>query len=414
MLKNAVIALLAIALIGSATTVVVWSQAQTAEVEVRVRAKQLDDGRTEFAVQQREDGGWSDSLFRSNPRLTANPVIDRWYSSRGVTASAPVDVAQLAAAARPVPPTDWTPLGDTGGDVRIDLTYSVEPDVISDSLTTIVTTRAIGSDYGGEYIKLSLVCDGGDLNLVADDDEFRFSNAPIDVTLRFDGEEPETYSWPYLRDPVIGYSPLDDRTFIQRLRVAERVAVQIKSDTSTTAQLVDLAGFFQTPAQPNIDHCGRSISSGVPLLGDTDGVVNVDITYAVTVDAANGDLTTVIETWVTDESYSTSRVYLVCDRDRLDVVLYIVDNTYTTPSWTPTTTVQIDDGAAEEFRWPYIFGVENGISPDDDLAFIGRIRTASSLNVRVNRGTAADGTAFALTGLFSTRAQGNIDFCGQY
>lgn len=78
MLKNAVIALLVLAVVGSVTSVVVYSQMQTAEVEVRVQAKRLADGRTEFAVQQREDGGWSGSLFRSNPRLRADPVVDRW------------------------------------------------------------------------------------------------------------------------------------------------------------------------------------------------------------------------------------------------------------------------------------------------------------------------------------------------
>lgn len=414
MLKNAVIAGLLVAAVGAVTSAIVYSQIQTAEVEVRVQAKRLADGRTEFAVQQREGDGWSDSLFRSNPRLRSDPVVGRWYSSRGVIASVPVDAALLAAAARPSPPVGWTPLGDTGGEVRLDLEYSVEPDVINDSLTTVVTTRARGSDFGFEYITLSLVCDGGSLNLIADDDEFRFSDAPITVTLRFDGGAPETYSWSYLRSAVTGYSPSDDQAFIQRLRAAERVAVQIKSDTSTTAKLVDLAGFFQTPAQPNLDHCGRSVPSGVSLLGDTGGTIAIDLTYTVTLDAANDQLTTVVETWVTDDSYDTSWVYLVCDRDRLDVFLQMADNTYTTPSWTPTTTVRIDDGAAEEFRWPYVRGVERGISPDDDLAFVERIRDASSLEVRVDRGTAAGGTAFALAGLLHTRAQGNIEYCGQY
>jgi hypothetical protein len=45
----------------------------------------MDDGRTEFEIQQRDtDGGWSDSLFASNPRLRSDPVVGRWYSSRSV------------------------------------------------------------------------------------------------------------------------------------------------------------------------------------------------------------------------------------------------------------------------------------------------------------------------------------------
>ena len=408
MLKNAVIALLAIALIGSATTVVVWSQAQTAEVEVRVRAKQLDDGRTEFAVQQREDGGWSDSLFRSNPRLTANPVIDRWYSSRGVTASAPVDVAQLAAAARPVPPTDWTPLGDTGGDVRIDLGYSVEANVISGALTTLVTTLARG---GGEYLKLGMICDEGTLSLVVDDSTWFYSDS-AEVTLRFGSASAQTYTWSLLRGAETGYSPPNDRAFIERLRTADQVAVQLKSEAGTTALVVDLAGFFSSPAQPNIDYCGRSAPSEVSLLGDTRGEVGIDLEYVVSEDLEDGSLTTVVETWVTNDSYGTSRVYLVCDRGRLDTVFYIYGAG--SPSRTPTTRIRIDGQAAEDFRWPYMRGVEAGYSPDDDFAFLERLRSASEIEVRVEQGTAAGKTTFPLAGLLSTRAQGNIDFCGQY
>ena len=413
MLKNTVIALLVLAVVGSVTSVVVYSQVQTAEVEVRVRAKRLADGRTEFAVQQREDGGWSDSLFRSNPRLRADPVVDRWYNSRAVTASALVDVAQLAAA-RPVPPATWTPLGDTGGDVRIDLDYSVEADVISGALTTVVSTTARGDSLGFEYVKLSLVCDGDALDLIVDDDEYRFSSAPIDVTLRFDGGSPETYSWDYFRGAANGYSPVNDRAFVQRLQAAKQVAVQLRSDGATTARLVDLAGFFSTPAQPNLDYCGRSAPSEVSLLQDTRGEIGTNLEYVVSEDLEDDSLTTVVETWVTDGSYDTSRLYLVCDRGRLDAVLEIADGTYTLPSRTLTTTIALDGGPSERFRWPYVSGVKRGISPDDDLAFIDRIRSASTLDARMDRGTAATGTMFPLVGLFDTRAQGSIDFCGQY
>lgn len=414
MLKNAVIALLVLAVVGSVTSVVVYSQMQTAEVEVRVQAKRLADGRTEFAVQQREDGGWSDSLFRSNPRLRADPVVDRWYSSRAVTASAPVDVAQLAATARPVPPAAWAPLGDTGGGVRIDLDYSVESDIISGALTTVVSTTARGDRLGLEYVKLSLVCEGGALNLIVDDDEYRFSSAPIEVTLRFDGGSPETHSWDYVRGATNGYSPVNDRAFVQRLQAANQVAVQLRSEGATTAQLVDLAGLFSTPAQPNLDYCGRSTPSGVSLLQDTRGEIGINLEYVVSEDLEDDSLTTVVETWVTDDSYDTSRLYLVCDRGRLDAVLEIADGTYTLPSRTPTTTIALDGGTSERFGWPYVSGVKRGISPDDDLAFIDRIRSASTLDARVDRGTAATGTTFPLAGLFDTRAQGNIDFCGQY
>ena len=275
-------------------------------------------------------------------------------------------------------------------------------------MTTVVSSFARGGEYGFEYIQLSVVCDGGELDLVVDDDEFHFYNTPGEVTLRVDAGAPQTFRWPRFRGAASGFSPANDRALIRLLQSAEQVTIQLKEGSTTTAQVVDLVGFFSTPAQPNIEHCGASAPSGVSLLGDTSGEIKINIEYTVTADAADGILTTVVETRVSNESYSSSYIYLVCDSGRFDVVLYITDGTYSTPSWTPTTTVRVDDGAAQEFRWPNIRGVENGISPDDDFAFVDRIRMAKSLDVSVNHGTAAAGTTFGLTGLLSTRAQGNV------
>ncbi len=88
MLKNAAVAvLLIIAAVGSATTVV---QAQSAgEVEVRITAQRLEDGRTEFALQQREGDGWSERIAPRARFLPAEPPIDRWLFSTPVTVGAP-------------------------------------------------------------------------------------------------------------------------------------------------------------------------------------------------------------------------------------------------------------------------------------------------------------------------------------
>ena len=88
MLKNAAIAVLLIAAaIGSATMVV---QAQSGgEIEVRITAQRLEDGRTEFALQQREGDGWSDRIAPSARFLPAEPPLDRWLSSTPVTVGAP-------------------------------------------------------------------------------------------------------------------------------------------------------------------------------------------------------------------------------------------------------------------------------------------------------------------------------------
>ncbi len=88
MLKSAAIAvLLIIAAAGSATMVV---QAQSGgEVEVRIATQRLEDGRTEFALQQREGDGWSDRIAPRARFLPAEPPLDRWLVSTPVTIAAP-------------------------------------------------------------------------------------------------------------------------------------------------------------------------------------------------------------------------------------------------------------------------------------------------------------------------------------
>ena len=87
MLKNAAIAVLLIIVAGSSTMVV---QAQSAgEVEVRITAQRLEDGRTEFALQQREGDGWSERIAPRARFLPAAPPIDRWLFSTPVTVGAP-------------------------------------------------------------------------------------------------------------------------------------------------------------------------------------------------------------------------------------------------------------------------------------------------------------------------------------
>ena len=60
------------------------------EVEVRVSAKRLADGRTEFAVQQRDGNGeWSDRILPSRRLLSATPPVGRWIPSTPVSVTAP-------------------------------------------------------------------------------------------------------------------------------------------------------------------------------------------------------------------------------------------------------------------------------------------------------------------------------------
>ena len=60
------------------------------EAEVRITAQRLADGRTEFALQQREaDGGWSDRLLPRGRFSPATATVGRWLSSTPLTVRGP-------------------------------------------------------------------------------------------------------------------------------------------------------------------------------------------------------------------------------------------------------------------------------------------------------------------------------------
>ena len=65
--------------------------------EVRVAAQRLDDGRTEFALQERlADGSWAARLLPQRRFVPASPRVGRWLTSSVVTMSARGDGAGAA------------------------------------------------------------------------------------------------------------------------------------------------------------------------------------------------------------------------------------------------------------------------------------------------------------------------------
>ncbi len=73
--------------------------AATGTVEVRVAASRLADGRTEFALQQRDaDGSWGDRQLPSRRFFPAGTAVGRWLASSRLTVEPPP-----AAAAAPAP-----------------------------------------------------------------------------------------------------------------------------------------------------------------------------------------------------------------------------------------------------------------------------------------------------------------------
>lgn len=86
-LKTAAILVLLAMLAGS----VAWA-ATSGEAEVRITARQLEDGRVEFALQQRVDGEWSERILPRGRFFPADAQAGRRLNSTPVT----VEVAEEA------------------------------------------------------------------------------------------------------------------------------------------------------------------------------------------------------------------------------------------------------------------------------------------------------------------------------
>ena len=61
------------------------AQGQSASIDVRILAQRLEDGRTEFALQQREaDDSWSERLYPRTRFFPATARVDRWLLTSGL------------------------------------------------------------------------------------------------------------------------------------------------------------------------------------------------------------------------------------------------------------------------------------------------------------------------------------------
>ena len=82
-----IVVLLIVAAAGSAAMVV---QAQSGgELEVRITARRQADGRTEFALQQREGSGWCNRIAPRARFLPSEPPAGRWLVSTPIAIAAP-------------------------------------------------------------------------------------------------------------------------------------------------------------------------------------------------------------------------------------------------------------------------------------------------------------------------------------
>ena len=110
--------------------------------EVRIVARRLDDGRTEFALQERDGTGWSDRILPTRRFFPAELGHDRWLVSSPISVTVETDVPSAPTpTATPEPTLPQSAYGDTNAEVANFWIYLWNKDF--GSAGTILTATAL-------------------------------------------------------------------------------------------------------------------------------------------------------------------------------------------------------------------------------------------------------------------------------
>lgn len=260
MIRNTAIVALIIALIGSVTTLAVVGQDSGGGVEIRVNAKRLDDGRTEFAVQQREGSAWSDRIAPRGRFLPAEPPVGRWLNSTPVIVGATTEQEASVALLQGTPLAPPRGTAEVSGTSDEDITYTVSRDEFTGAIATTVVASGGGDGFLTGPLRLRLECtEENRFVVLLRSSEFFWISGSSDVSLKFDDGFVQEQEWQ--ADDAGGYSPNDDTAFAAQLDSAERLTI-LMPEYSREPVEIDVRGMVTTPVQPNLDRCGGA-SGGV-------------------------------------------------------------------------------------------------------------------------------------------------------
>ena len=267
MRRTLIVAVLLVAVaLGAIGTLTVDSQTDES-IEVRISAQRLEDGRTEFGLQQRTANGWSDRILPRGRYFPADAESGRWLNSTpvsvGDTGFQPIDIGAIAYS-QPAPSDDdlWfaTNRDEAGLTtwVGIDLPLSGRTRYTSVALV-------IGCHLGEIFVDLWV---GGSF---ADYEQFGVAEYDIgtQVTYRFSGPyEAVTASWSLsvTENAQVLNLPahLVDR-FMSRIRENRsleasfnaRQFLPYREDVRMSPTFHNSRRLLSTYVQPNLDRCGE-------------------------------------------------------------------------------------------------------------------------------------------------------------
>ena len=246
----AILALLA-ALAGS-----IALAATDGEAEVRITARQLEDGRVEFGLQQRVDGEWGERVLPRSRYFPTDATANRWLNSTPVTLS-----VSVAGELTEEPTTSTT---SQSLSIRTQAGQGITPggafwDVRFDDFTderqaaVIAPTESDSSIYEP---RLAFLCSGNGTKF-----EAWFADLPVSdvnsrytATIRWDSTTPQTAT---VREYGNRQHAIDNPEQY-RINVTnhDTLRVRFTGFVDTVTATLDVSAMRDAPTWPNILACG--------------------------------------------------------------------------------------------------------------------------------------------------------------
>ena len=218
--------------------------------EIRVTAMRHDDGRVEFAVQERDGEGWGERVLPRARFFPATGREGRWLNSTPVTVGVVEEaVATPGTAAAATLAHPFLGSGSFEGVIYV---------AVIDSVTgALVSGVTVDAPYGpGRNALLLVGCQAGALRAVlfTDESHSKLELGGDTVSYRISGQSAVAERWMIGGTLNTNVEPPDAASFIASLRGAQRLQVR----TSETPVLTfDISNLLSTPVQVNVDNCGR-------------------------------------------------------------------------------------------------------------------------------------------------------------
>lgn len=244
--------------VGAIGTLTVNSQPD-GSTEVRITAQRLEDGRTEFGLQQRTANGWSDRILPRSRYFPAEVEPGRWLSSTpisvGDTGFQPINIGAIAYSG-----DLWfgTSLFDEGLSTNVGLRVSLSSRSWSepDSFDLVIGCAS----FGELFVQMQIRGTYSDYQLVGWEEDLAG-----DVTYRAAGPYAAvTALWRYavFANFKAFQMPSDlVETFMSHVRQNRSLEIHFQTSplrgNSISHTFNDPRRLIETFVQPNLDHCGE-------------------------------------------------------------------------------------------------------------------------------------------------------------